>query len=228
MPQRFSIMSSRHLHKAFVIARVQFPLRRKSNINPIKLQVLLRKGQRWKEQTRWPTILMHTKKGCLHPTFFSWGSFTIVRAVYCTYCFCPLGWKCQWHVGDKAKCRQFLPRQANFGDMVFTVSALFCVTFFRHRWTKDRRQKRGHYLIPMWRLANPKKEDPKSMTNNTSRMPPPIAASPALPPVLLCHRHHAVPCCCHHRPRHRSLRRSCSHSTIGISGSRRQRRCDST
>jgi hypothetical protein len=48
---------------------------------------------------------------------------------------------CWRHVGDKAKCRQFLPRQANFGDMVFTVSALFCVALFRHRRTKDRRQK---------------------------------------------------------------------------------------
>jgi hypothetical protein len=34
MPQRLSIISSRHHHKAFVLARVQFHIRRKSNINP--------------------------------------------------------------------------------------------------------------------------------------------------------------------------------------------------
>ncbi len=49
-----------------------------------------------------------------------------------------LGWKCRRYVGDKAKCRPFLSRQANFGDMVFLVSAHFCVAIFRHWWTKDR------------------------------------------------------------------------------------------
>jgi hypothetical protein len=39
---------------------------------------------------------------------------------------------CRRHVGDMAKCRQILPRQANFGDMVFRVSAHFCVAIFRH------------------------------------------------------------------------------------------------
>ena len=36
------------------------------------------------------------------------------------------------NVGDMAKCRQILPRQANFGDMVFSVSADFCVAVSRH------------------------------------------------------------------------------------------------
>jgi hypothetical protein len=43
-----------------------------------------------------------------------------------------LGWKSRRHVGDKAKCRLFSSRQANFGDMVFSVSAHFCVAIFRH------------------------------------------------------------------------------------------------
>jgi hypothetical protein len=41
-----------------------------------------------------------------------------------------LGWKFRRHVGDKAKCRPFLSRQANFGNMVFSVSANFCVVIF--------------------------------------------------------------------------------------------------
>ena len=39
---------------------------------------------------------------------------------------------CRRHGGDMAKCRQILPRQANFGDMVFSVSAHFCVGVSRH------------------------------------------------------------------------------------------------
>ena len=45
---------------------------------------------------------------------------------------CRLSATCRRHVADKAKCRQFLSRQANFGDMVFSVSAHFCVAIFRH------------------------------------------------------------------------------------------------
>jgi hypothetical protein len=36
---------------------------------------------------------------------------------------------CWQHVSDKAKCRQFLSRQANFGDMVYSVSAHFVLLF---------------------------------------------------------------------------------------------------
>ena len=43
-----------------------------------------------------------------------------------------LGWKCRQHVGDKAKRCQLLSRQANFGDMVYIVSAHFCVAIFPH------------------------------------------------------------------------------------------------
>ncbi len=39
---------------------------------------------------------------------------------------------CRRHVGDKAKCRLFSSRQANFGDMVFSVSAHFCVAVSRY------------------------------------------------------------------------------------------------
>ncbi len=39
---------------------------------------------------------------------------------------------CWRHVGDKAKYCQFLSRQANFCDMVYTVSAHFCVAISQH------------------------------------------------------------------------------------------------
>ena len=45
---------------------------------------------------------------------------------------CRLSATCRRHVADKAKCRPFSSRQANFGDMVFSVSAHFCVAISRH------------------------------------------------------------------------------------------------
>jgi hypothetical protein len=45
---------------------------------------------------------------------------------------------CWRHVGDKAKCRLFLSRQANFCDMIYSMSAHICVGISRHLLTKDR------------------------------------------------------------------------------------------
>ena len=43
-----------------------------------------------------------------------------------------LGWKCWRHVGDMPTWRQISSRVVKFGDMIFSVSADFCVTLSRH------------------------------------------------------------------------------------------------
>ena len=45
---------------------------------------------------------------------------------------------CRRHVGNKAKCRLFSSQQANFCNMIFSVSAHICVGISRHLLTKDR------------------------------------------------------------------------------------------
>ncbi len=68
--------------------------------------------------------------------------------LWSSYTWLEMSAKCRRHVGDKAKCCQFLSRQAIFGDMVYSVSAHFCVAISRHWCTKDRQHMYvGKYIV---------------------------------------------------------------------------------
>ena len=72
-------------------------------------------------------------------------------------------------VGDKRQCRQFLPRQANFGDLFSCVLVHFCVVIFQH-WHTTNTCRYGPQTATNshanWEHHDPRSREQQTTTNS--------------------------------------------------------------
>jgi len=97
--------------------------------------------------------------------------------------------KSRRHVANKAKCRPFLSRQANFGNMVFSVSEHFCVMIFRHWRTTNRPYLYVEDLILTWNVDLYITAPPNKHTQKSSALHPLTSRLHLLPRLRLTSLH---------------------------------------